>query len=83
MRRFALAALVAGALIAAAPASGRPAIACSAGDKPATIAGDQVCLRKSERCARRAVVRHRRLYKLCVSIHFMQPGGLKAAGGLR
>jgi hypothetical protein len=79
MRCLVLAVLVAGALIAAAPASGRPAIACTAGYKSAKIDGDAVCLRKTERCARRAVLRHRRLRHLCIRMQPMRPGGPKPA----
>jgi hypothetical protein len=79
MRRIVLAVLVAGALIAAAPASGRPAVACYAGFKPAKIDGDAVCLRKSERCTRRAVLHHRRLWRLCIRMQPMKPGGPKPA----
>ena len=76
MRRIVLAVLLAGALIAAAPASGRPAVACYAGYKAARIDGDAVCLREGERCTRRAVLHHRRMWRLCIR---MQPGGPKPA----
>jgi hypothetical protein len=79
MRRIVLAALVAGALTAAAPASGKPAIACYAGYKPAKIDGDAVCLRESTRCTRHAVLHHRHLHRLCIRMQRMQPGGPKPA----
>jgi hypothetical protein len=83
MRRIVLAALAGALLAAASPASGRPATACYAGYKPARIDGESVCLRKTERCTRRAVIHHRVLRRLCIRVLPHRPGGPKPAGVTR
>jgi hypothetical protein len=79
MRRIVLAALAGALLAAASPASGRPATACSAGYRAATIGGESVCLRNKSICTRRAVIRHRHLRRLCIRMQPHRPGGPRPA----